>query len=122
MTNDLDKALNTDLNGKLGERSTISYEEENDNFARSSSSTSSSANANNNGKQFSAKLNSQFEACKNGCINSVRELVNRDNVNLKDTSGRKSTCLHFAAGFGRKDVCEYLLNECGADPSLKDEG
>ena len=64
----------------------------------------------------------QFEACKIGDLESVKSLVNSSNVNLKDTFGRKSTCLHFAAGFGRKDVCEYLLAECKADPCVKDEG
>lgn len=64
----------------------------------------------------------QFEACKVGDLESVKSLVNASNVNLKDTFGRKSTCLHFAAGFGRKDVCEYLLADCKADPCVKDEG
>lgn len=65
---------------------------------------------------------SPFEACKNGNLEAVKRLINCTNVNIKDKHGRKSTCLHFAAGFGRKDVCEYLLSECGADPSIKDEG
>ena len=64
----------------------------------------------------------QFEACKIGDLESVKLLVNSSNVNLKDSFGRKSTCLHFAAGFGRKEVCEYLLAECKADPCIKDEG
>ena len=63
-----------------------------------------------------------YEACKNGDIALARQLIHQANVNTKDTHGRKSTFLHFAAGFGRKEVCEYLLNECKADPSIKDEG
>lgn len=63
-----------------------------------------------------------FQACRVGNLNLVKQLVDKANCNRKDTSGRKSSCLHFAAGFGRKEVCEYLLNECDADPSIKDEG
>lgn len=39
-----------------------------------------------------------FEACKNGDIDTVKALATTQNVNLRDTSGRKSTPLHFAAG------------------------
>ena len=39
-----------------------------------------------------------FEACRNGDINKVKKLVNSSNVNAKDTAGRKSSPLHFAAG------------------------
>ena len=39
-----------------------------------------------------------FEACRNGDINTVKKLVNINNVNAKDTAGRKSSPLHFAAG------------------------
>jgi len=39
-----------------------------------------------------------FEACRNGDIVKVRKLVNANNVNAKDTAGRKSSPLHFAAG------------------------
>jgi len=39
-----------------------------------------------------------FEACRNGDIGKVRKLVNANNVNAKDTAGRKSSPLHFAAG------------------------
>lgn len=39
-----------------------------------------------------------FEACRNGDLNKVKKLVNHHNVNAKDTAGRKSTPLHFAAG------------------------
>lgn len=39
-----------------------------------------------------------FEACRNGDLSKVKKLVNSHNVNSKDTAGRKSTPLHFAAG------------------------
>lgn len=39
-----------------------------------------------------------FEACRNGDLNKVKKLVNHHNVNARDTAGRKSSPLHFAAG------------------------
>ena len=39
-----------------------------------------------------------FEACRNGDLSKVKKLVNTHNVNSKDTAGRKSSPLHFAAG------------------------
>lgn len=39
-----------------------------------------------------------FEACRNGDLNKVKKIVNTHNVNAKDTAGRKSSPLHFAAG------------------------
>ncbi|BFY98557.1 hypothetical protein BsWGS_01597 [Bradybaena similaris] len=62
-----------------------------------------------------------FEACRNGDLGKVRKLITPQNVNAKDTAGRKSTPLHFAAGFGRKDVVEHLL-ECGANVHARDDG
>lgn len=43
-------------------------------------------------------LRELFEACKVGDIARVRKLVNPQTVNARDTAGRKSTPLHFAAG------------------------
>jgi len=44
-----------------------------------------------------------FEACRNGDVTKVRRIVNvNSNVNLRDTAGRKSSPLHFAAGKPRK--------------------
>ncbi|XP_069467433.1 poly [ADP-ribose] polymerase tankyrase-2 isoform X2 [Ambystoma mexicanum] len=62
-----------------------------------------------------------FEACRTGDVERVRRLVGTDNVNSRDTSGRRSSPLHFAAGFGRKDVVEYLL-ETGGNVHAKDDG
>ena len=39
-----------------------------------------------------------FEACRNGDLSKVKKIVNTHNVNAKDTAGRKSSPLHFAAG------------------------
>lgn len=40
-----------------------------------------------------------FEACRNGDVSKVRRLVSGNaNVNARDTAGRKSSPLHFAAG------------------------
>ena len=62
-----------------------------------------------------------FNACRNGDVIKVKKLINSSNVNIRDTSGRKSTPLHFASGFGRKDIVEYLLN-LNATVSAKDDG
>ncbi|CAN7999995.1 unnamed protein product [Ixodes pacificus] len=62
-----------------------------------------------------------FEACRNGDVARVRKLVTPQNVNCRDTTGRKSTPLHFAAGFGRRDVVEHLL-QSGASVDARDDG
>ncbi|XP_077206427.1 poly [ADP-ribose] polymerase tankyrase-2 isoform X2 [Paroedura picta] len=62
-----------------------------------------------------------FEACRNGDVERVKRLVRPENVNGRDTAGRKSTPLHFAAGFGRRDVVEYLL-QSGANVHARDDG
>lgn len=43
-------------------------------------------------------LRELFEACKVGDIIRVKKLINSQTVNARDTAGRKSTPLHFAAG------------------------
>lgn len=43
-------------------------------------------------------LRELFEACKAGDLAKVKKLVNVQTVNARDTAGRKSTPLHFAAG------------------------
>jgi tankyrase len=40
---------------------------------------------------------------------------------MTDTAGRRSTALHFASGYGRKDIVEYLLAN-GANIHSKDDG
>lgn len=43
-------------------------------------------------------LRELFEACKTGDIAKVKKLITPQTVNARDTAGRKSTPLHFAAG------------------------
>lgn len=43
-------------------------------------------------------LRDLFESCKTGDLAKVRKLINPQTVNARDTAGRKSTPLHFAAG------------------------
>lgn len=62
-----------------------------------------------------------FEACRTGDLERVRRLLGTDNVNSRDTSGRRSSPLHFAAGFGRKDVVECLL-QAGGNVHARDDG
>ncbi|KAL1122657.1 hypothetical protein AAG570_002984 [Ranatra chinensis] len=66
-------------------------------------------------------LRELFEACKVGDIVKVKKLINSQTVNARDTAGRKSTPLHFAAGYGRKDVVEFLLS-AGASIQARDDG
>ena len=52
-----------------------------------------------------------FEACRTGDVNKVTNLVqNRWSVNMRDTAGRKSTPLHFAAG--KMFYFDYLFIHC----------
>ncbi|XP_034993677.1 poly [ADP-ribose] polymerase tankyrase-2 isoform X3 [Zootoca vivipara] len=62
-----------------------------------------------------------FESCRNGDVERVKRLVRPENVNSRDTAGRKSSPLHFAAGFGRRDVVEYLL-QSGGNVHARDDG
>ncbi|GLG92491.1 Poly [ADP-ribose] polymerase tankyrase [Gryllus bimaculatus] len=66
-------------------------------------------------------LRELFEACKTGDIARVKKLVTPQTVNARDTAGRKSTPLHFAAGYGRRDVVEFLL-AAGASIQARDDG
>ncbi|PIO29551.1 hypothetical protein AB205_0020880, partial [Aquarana catesbeiana] len=49
------------------------------------------------------------------------QLCSPQNVNCRDLEGRHSTPLHFAAGYNRVSVVEYLLHH-GADVHAKDKG
>ncbi|KAJ9596393.1 hypothetical protein L9F63_012556 [Diploptera punctata] len=66
-------------------------------------------------------LRELFEACKTGDISRVKKLISPQTVNARDTAGRKSTPLHFAAGYGRRDVVEFLL-AAGASIQARDDG
>ncbi|KAF4106883.1 poly [ADP-ribose] polymerase tankyrase-2 isoform X2 [Onychostoma macrolepis] len=69
----------------------------------------------------SAEPRELFEACRSGDLERVKKLVCPVNVNSRDTAGRKSTPLHFAAGFGRREVVDYLLQH-GANVHARDDG
>ncbi|XP_024083143.1 tankyrase isoform X2 [Cimex lectularius] len=70
---------------------------------------------------LSDPLRELFEACKVGDVNKVKKLVNPSTVNARDTAGRKSTPLHFAAGYGRKEIVQFLL-AAGASIQARDDG
>ncbi|XP_016296421.1 tankyrase-2 isoform X2 [Sinocyclocheilus anshuiensis] len=70
---------------------------------------------------WSAEPRELFEACRSEDLERVKKLVCPVNVNSRDTAGRKSTPLHFAAGFGRRDVVDYLLQH-GANVHARDDG
>ncbi|CAL7938002.1 unnamed protein product [Xylocopa violacea] len=73
------------------------------------------------GSGNSDPLRELFEACKTGDLARVKALVTPKTVNARDTAGRKSTPLHFAAGYGRRDVVEFLLS-AGASIQARDDG
>ena len=52
---------------------------------------------------------------------SLQRLCTPRNVNCRDMQGRFSTPLHFAAGYNRVEVVEYLLQH-RADVTAKDKG
>ncbi|CAI9620949.1 unnamed protein product [Staurois parvus] len=62
-----------------------------------------------------------LEASKAGDLDTVKQLCSPQNVNCRDLEGRHSTPLHFAAGYNRVSVVEYLLHH-GADVHAKDKG
>ncbi|XP_059056370.1 poly [ADP-ribose] polymerase tankyrase [Achroia grisella] len=66
-------------------------------------------------------LRELFEACKTGDAARVKKLISPQTVNARDTAGRKSTPLHFAAGYGRREVVEILIS-AGAALQARDDG
>lgn len=67
--------------------------------------------------------NRLLEASRTGDLDLVQMILEKHPhlVNCRDVDGRQSTPLHFAAGYNRLDVVEYLL-EHGADVRAKDKG
>ena len=64
-----------------------------------------------------------LEASKAGDLELVKKVVldHPHIVNCRDLDGRHSTPLHFAAGYNRVGVVEFLLQN-GADVHAKDKG
>ena len=64
-----------------------------------------------------------LEAAKAGDLELVKKIVADHShiVNCRDLDGRHSTPLHFAAGYNRVGVVEFLLSK-GADVHAKDKG
>lgn len=64
-----------------------------------------------------------LDAAKAGDLDAVQRLLTScpQTVNCRDLDGRHSTPLHFAAGYNRVSVVEYLLDR-GADVHAKDKG
>jgi tankyrase len=58
-------------------------------------------------------LRELFEACKCGDLTKVRSMVDSTNVNARDTAGRRSTPLHFAAGKITLYASSYLWGILG---------
>ena len=58
-----------------------------------------------------SKLKTLKIACRTGDLARVQELLtgHGSSINARDINGRRSTPLHFAAGFGRKEVFNLLL-------------
>lgn len=52
---------------------------------------------------------------------ALQKLCTAHNVNCRDVVGRQSTPLHFAAGYNRLAVVQFLLQH-GADVHAKDKG
>lgn len=71
---------------------------------------------------FEENCRTLFDACKNNDLQIVKCLLEMGyDVNSSDNFGRKSTPLHFASGFGRKEMVEFLIAQ-GANVAIKDEG
>lgn len=64
-----------------------------------------------------------LEASKAGDIDTVQQIIQSHphSVNCRDLDGRNSSPLHFAAGYNRISVVEFLLKN-GADVSKADKG
>lgn len=64
-----------------------------------------------------------LEAAKSGDLDQVQRLLGSfpHIVNCRDLDGRHSTPLHFASGYNRVSVVEFLLQQ-GADVHAKDKG
>lgn len=64
-----------------------------------------------------------LEAAKAGDLDQVQRFLESfpNIVNCRDLDGRHSTPLHFASGYNRVSVVQFLLDQ-GADVHAKDKG
>lgn len=113
--------LQFSLVGRLFARSNASVEQEEGSAGKMSNRSRTILNVNLDAAIANDPLRELFEACKTGDIAKVKKLITPQTVNARDTAGRKSTPLHFAAGYGRREVVEYLLTN-GASIQACDEG
>ena len=69
------------------------------------------------------EFKSKFIISFSGDLELVKKIVlgHPQIVNCRDLEGRHSTPLHFAAGYNRVGVVEFLLSK-GADVHAKDKG
>ena len=75
-------------------------------------------------QESTSDLESQLlEASKSGDLTTVKKIISLNSriVNCRDSEGRNSTPLHFASGYNRVSVVEYLL-EHSADVHASDKG
>lgn len=70
---------------------------------------------------FNLKTDIHFNLPSSPLSLCLQSLCTAQNVNCRDLEGRHSTPLHFAAGYNRVSVVEYLLHH-GADVHAKDKG
>ena len=65
------------------------------------------------GEKVSDEIREIFEMCKNGDVSRVRRyIMNGLDLNIRDTAGRKSSPLHFAAGESLFEVCQCIMILC----------
>lgn len=90
--------LQFSLVGRLFARSNASVEQEEGSAGKMSNRSRTILNVNLDAAIANDPLRELFEACKTGDIAKVKKLITPQTVNARDTAGRKSTPLHFAAG------------------------
>ena len=66
--------------------------------------------------------NEIVEACREGDLEKVKNLVEQCDVNPKDPQWKDAgkTPLHWASHYGRLEVVKYLVENCKCDPMCKD--
>ncbi|KAI3635744.1 hypothetical protein MIR68_006382 [Amoeboaphelidium protococcarum] len=64
------------------------------------------------------EVNRLFQAVLAGDLAKVRELVNKDNVQVRDSCN--TSLLHHAVDQGNLEIVKFLVGECGADINAED--